>query len=96
MACEFDGSVWSWRGPSPYHFVTLPPEHADAIRAIASSVTYGWGMVPVQVRIGRTAWRTSLYPKDEGYVLPLRDSVRTRESIGIDDVVHVRLAVIGR
>jgi Domain of unknown function (DUF1905) len=96
MECEFEGPVWSWRGPSPYHFVTLPPEHADAFGAIASSVTYGWGMVPVQVRIGRTAWRTSLYPKDGGYVLPLRDSVRTREGIGVDDVVRVRLTVVNR
>ena len=31
MECEFEGPVWSWRGPSPYHFVRLPPEHADAI-----------------------------------------------------------------
>ena len=53
-------------------------------------------MVPVRVSIGRTAWRTSLYPKDDGYVLPLRDSVRAKEGIGVDDVVRVRLAVVNR
>jgi hypothetical protein len=95
MDCEFDGPVWSWRGPAPYYFVTLPPEHADAVAALASSVTYGWGMVPVRVRIGRTGWRTSLFPKDGGYVLPLRDSVRRKETVEIDDVVHVHLTVIG-
>jgi hypothetical protein len=21
---EFSGEVWFWRGPSPYHFVTVP------------------------------------------------------------------------
>jgi Domain of unknown function (DUF1905) len=93
LTCEFDARVWPWRGPSPYHFVTLSPDHADAIHEVASSVTYGWGMVPVEVRIGRTRWRTSLFPKDGGYVLPLRASVRTRENIHVDDVVHVALTV---
>jgi len=35
-------------------------------------VTYGWGMIPVEVRIGGTHWPTSLWPKDGGYVGPLR------------------------
>jgi Domain of unknown function (DUF1905) len=95
LTCEFDARVWPWRGPSPYHFLTLPTDHAEAIHEVASSVTYGWGMVPVEVRIGRTGWRTSLFPKDGGYVLPLRASVRTREDVHVDDVVHVALTVFG-
>ena len=27
-------------------------------------MTYGWGMIPVSVRIGDTEWTTSLWPKD--------------------------------
>ncbi|MFG1884117.1 DUF1905 domain-containing protein [Micromonospora sp. NPDC049102] len=41
----------------------------------------------------RSRGRTSLFPKDEGHVLPLRDSVRDKEGIALDDVVHIRLAV---
>jgi hypothetical protein len=52
-------------------------------------------MVPVELRIGRTDWRTSLFPKDGGYVLPLRASARKRENIHVDDVVHVALTVFG-
>ncbi|MFV2084039.1 DUF1905 domain-containing protein [Micromonospora sp. LOL_021] len=90
---EFEGVVWEWRGPSPYHFVTIPDELADVVRELASAVTYGWGMVPVEVRSGRSRWRTSLFPKEGGYVLPLRDSVRKKEKIGIDDIVCVHLIV---
>ncbi|MFC5922878.1 DUF1905 domain-containing protein [Micromonospora vulcania] len=90
---EFEGAVWEWRGPSPYHFVTIPPEGVDMVRQLASVVTYGWGMIPVEVRLGRSRWRTSLFPKDGGYVLPLRDSVRNKEDIALADVVHVRLVV---
>ncbi|MBE1488318.1 DUF1905 domain-containing protein [Plantactinospora soyae] len=94
MECEFEGVVWEWRGPSPYHFVTVPPESADVVRQLASAATYGWGMVPVEVWLGRSRWRTSLFPKDGGYVLPLRDSVRRREEIALHDIVHVRLMVL--
>jgi hypothetical protein len=90
---EFAATVWEWRGPSPYHFVTVPGECADLVRDVVSVVTYGWGMVPVEVRIGQSRWRTSLFPKDGGYVLPLRDSVRKKEQIALDDVVHVHLVV---
>ena len=48
MECEFEGTVWEWRGPSPYHFVTVPREYADVVRQLATAVTYGWGMVPVE------------------------------------------------
>jgi hypothetical protein len=94
MHCAIDGRVWPWRGPSPYHFVTLPDDSAEAVSQVAASVTYGWGMVPVEVRIGRTGWRRSLFPKDGGYLLPLRDSVSKRENIQLDDVVHVELTVV--
>jgi Domain of unknown function (DUF1905) len=50
-------------------------------------------MVPVDVLLGRTSWRTSLFPKDGGYVLPLRDSVRGREDVELGDVVSIRLTI---
>ncbi|MDG4763774.1 DUF1905 domain-containing protein [Solwaraspora sp. WMMD406] len=90
---EFEGVVWEWRGPSPYHFVSIPDESTEVVREWASAVTYGWGMVPVEVRLGRSRWRTSLFPKDGGYVLPLRDSVRKKENIDLDDIVRVQLTV---
>jgi Domain of unknown function (DUF1905) len=96
MEFEFEGAVWEWRGPSPYHFVGVPPDCVDIVRQLASAATYGWGMVPVEVRLGRSRWRTSLFPKDGGYVLPLRDSVRNKEGIALDDVVQIRLVVLAR
>ena len=47
--------------------------------------TYGWGVIPVEARIGGTAFSTSLFPKDGRYLLPLRDAVRRAERIGVDD-----------
>jgi hypothetical protein len=92
MDLQFSGPVWSWRGPSPYHFVTVPEDESSELRALAGLVTYGWGMVPVQASVGSTRWTTSLFPKDGGYVLPLKDRVRSAERIEVGDVVTVRLA----
>ena len=95
MEFEFTAEIWHWRGPAPFHFVTVPEEQAADIQALACDVTYGWGMIPVQARLGGTAWKTSLFPKDGGYVLPLKDAVRRAESVELGDMVEVELTVLG-
>ena len=90
---EFSGEVWFWKGPSPYHFVTVPEDGSAELQATSALVTYGWGMIPVGVGIGSTRWTTSLFPKDGGYVVPLKDLVRNAERIDVGDNVTVRLAV---
>jgi hypothetical protein len=93
MELEFSGEVWSWRGPSPYHFVSVPEPETAEIKATSSLVTYGWGMIPAELQIGSTRWTTSLFPKDGGYVVPLKDRVRNAEQITVGDTVTVRLAI---
>ena len=94
MEFQFTGEIWHWRGPAPFHFVTVPEEQAADIQALAADVTYGWGMIPVQVRLGDIAWKTSLFPKDGGYVLPLKDAVRRAESVELGDTIEVELTVL--
>ncbi|CAB4709827.1 MAG: DUF1905 domain-containing protein [Actinobacteria bacterium] len=93
MELEFDGEVWSWRGPAPYHFVTVPEDDADAIKAVSGAITYGWGMVPATIRIGETRWTTSLWPKDGAYVVPLKDAIRKAEEIELGHVVQVAVSI---
>lgn len=93
MDLEFSAEVFSWRGPAPHHFVSVPPDAAEAIQEAAGFVTYGWGMVPVTVRTGASTWTTSLWPKDGGYVVPLKLAVRRAEGIEVDDTITVRLTI---
>ena len=93
MNIEFDGKIWYWRGPAPWYFVTVPAEQSRDLKAILGLVTYGWGMIPVTVRIGQTEWKTSLFPKDGRYLVPLKDSVRKAEQLEEGDKVTVRLEV---
>ncbi len=93
MDLEFAGPMFEWRGPAPFHFVAVPDDEADELRDAAAYVTYGWGMIPVRGRIGRTDFTTSLWPKDGGYVVPIKDAVRKPERLEIGDEVTVHLTV---
>ncbi len=93
MDLRFSGEVWEWRGPAPYHFVTVPDDESAALRSAAGRVSYGWGMIPVTARINGTTWTTSLWPKDGRYVVPVKDAVRRAETVEVGDTVTVRLTV---
>ena len=90
---EFSGELWFWRGPAPWHFVTVPDRESAELESAAALVTYGWGMIPVEARIGSTAWTTSLWPKDGRYIVPVKTWVRKAEGLELGDVVTVRLGV---
>lgn len=93
MILEFEGAVWEWRGPAPYHFVSVPPEECAELAEAAALVSYGWGMIPVSVTVGATTTTTSLWPRDGGYVVPLKDQLRRAAEVALGDVVSVRLTV---
>jgi hypothetical protein len=93
MELRISGDVWEWRGPAPFHFVTVPEPEADELRAIAPMVSYGWGMIPVELTIGSTRSTTSLWPKNGSFVVPLKDAVRVAEGIELGDHVEIRLEV---
>ena len=93
MQLEFTGTIWVWKGPAPWYFVTVPQSESVELKEILGMVTYGWGMVPARVRIGRTEWKTALWPKDGHYIVPIKASVREAEHIDEGDKVSVRLEI---
>jgi hypothetical protein len=93
MDLEFSGDVWFWRGPAPWHFVTVPEPECAELKAASALVTYGWGMIPVLARIGKTRWKTSLFPKEGRYLVPVNVAVRKAEGLEVGDTVTVHLAV---
>jgi Domain of unknown function (DUF1905) len=93
MRLTFSGEIWFWKGPSPFHFVTVPEGESEELHAISSLVTYGWGVIPVTAQIGGTAWDTSLFPKDGGYLVPIKASVRRAEALHLGDDVRINLKV---
>lgn len=91
MVLEFSGEVWFWRGPAPWYFVTVPEDESVELEALSSQLSYGWGCIPVSATVGATTWSTSLFPKDDLYLVPVKAAVRAAERIELGDVVTVRL-----
>ncbi|MDQ1175708.1 DUF1905 domain-containing protein [Microbacterium sp. SORGH_AS_0421] len=93
MHLRFTGTIWYWRGPAPFHFVSVPEAEAAMIAEIAPVVTYGWGMIPASVTIGRTTATIALWPKDGGYVVPVKKALQDAEGLAVDDEVEVALDI---
>ncbi len=89
----FEAEIIEWRGPAPFIFAVVPDEHVGDIRYAALTESYGWGVVPVVARIGATLFATSLFPRDGGYLLPVKVAVQKAEGVGRGDRVGVRLRV---
>ena len=95
MDLEFSGPIFQWRGPAPYYYVAVPDEESADIKEASAMLTYGWGVIPVLVKVGDTEWETSLFPKDGRYLVPLKDMVRNAEGLDDGDVIEVRLIAGG-
>jgi hypothetical protein len=93
LELEFDGEIIEWRGPAPFHFIAVPEDEVAIIKDVASAVSYGWGVVPVTASIGATEYTTSLFPKNGGYLVPVKDVVRKGEQLTLGDEVVVRLVI---
>jgi hypothetical protein len=87
----FSGIIFEWRGPSPFYFVAVPEDIAEDIAVLAPSLTYGWGVIPASVTVGATTQTTSLFPKDGGYLVPLKVALRTPLALGAGDSVTMTL-----
>jgi hypothetical protein len=89
----FEARVIYWRGPAPFYFVAVPSEHVGELRYAARQASYGWGVVPVDASAAGVDFSTSLFPKDGGYLLPLKAAVRRAGKIEPDASVRVRIRV---
>ena len=89
----FSGPLWHWRGPAPHYFVSVPEAEAAALKDTAGLVTYGWGRIPVTVGVASLEYDTSLFPKDGGYIVPIRADVRTALGLQEGQDVTLRLGL---
>lgn len=95
MELSFAAPVIHWRGPAPFYYARLPAQPAEAIARVRRTASYGWGAIPVTATIDGISFTTSLFPKDGTYLLPLKDAVRRRLGVTVDDVVMVDMTVGG-
>ena len=91
MVIEFKGKIFQWRGPAPYLFVAVPDKQSADIKSVSKLVTYGWGVIPALIKVGKTEWTTSLFPKDGRYLVPIKMVVQKAEKLKEGDEIKLRL-----
>jgi hypothetical protein len=90
---RFEAEIIVWRGPAPFFFAPAPADQVDALRQAARLASYGWGVIPVEATLLGVSFRTSLFPKDGTYLVPLKDAVRRKTGVTAGDTVVVELAI---
>ena len=93
MEIHTRGELVHWRGPAPFHFVSLPVVKSAMIQKLAPQLSYGWGAIPVTVTIGETTFTTSLFPKNGLYLVPIKNVVRDAEQLELGRMVSLRLTL---
>jgi hypothetical protein len=88
--------LWIWTGENgSWHFVTVPEELSDEIRAHCLAAMRGFKSARVAATINDVSWRTSVFPmKSGGYFLPVKAEVRRKAGIAAGDVVSVELELL--
>jgi len=85
------GTMVEWRGPAPFWFLPFTVDDSAMIDELKPMLTYGWGCIPVSVRIGDTPFTTSIMPRQGVYLIPLKDKVRKAEGLAPD--LHITAQV---
>ncbi len=92
---SFKAEVWLYEGMAGWHFVTVPKKLSQELTDEFGVIKRGWGSLPVQVIVGKTEWRTSIFPdkKASAYLLPLKAEVRKKEDITTGDTITLTLRI---
>jgi hypothetical protein len=93
-AWTFEAELWSAEQFAAWAFLTVPAEVGEDLRLLSGPPT-GFGSVRVEVTLGTSTWRTSVFPdKVRGFVLPVKAQVRRREGLELADHVELTLRLV--
>ena len=94
---RFKADLWAWKGDASWHFLTLPQDLSAKIKFFSAQPKRGFGSVRVEVRIGTSVWKTSIFPSktSKAYVLPVKAAVRAAENLVVGRTAKVELRLAG-
>lgn len=92
---KLNEKVWLYPGDAAWHFIIIKKEDALEIKMDYIWPRRGFGAIPVNVTIGKTSWKTSIFPEKTGtYLLPLKKEARKKENIKEGDSISFTLEVV--
>lgn len=93
---SFTAELWEWTSKASWFFLSVPEADADDIEEQHGRTAGGFGSIRVEVTIGSTTWKTSIFPSTEEktYVLPVKKAVRKAEDLEPGSVTTVHLTIV--
>lgn len=93
---KMKAKVWLYPGEVAWHFVNVDRKQSEALKKKYGQSRRGFGSLPVEVTIGKTLWKTSVFPDTHSgtYLLPLKAKVRAAEDIEAGDTVTFSIKVL--
>jgi len=91
-----ESELWKWQGENAcWHFLTINKKLAEEIKMRTEPGLRGFGSVKVEVTIGNTIWKTSIFPTKEGeFILPVKAAVRKSENLNEGDIVKFTFTTV--
>ena len=93
---SFTAELWEWTSKTSWFFFSVPEADADDIEEQFGRTAAGFGSIRVEVTIGSTTWRTSVFPStsEKTYVLPVKKAVRKAEGLEPGSSATVHLTIV--
>ena len=88
--------VWLYPGESAaWHFVNIDKQVSAELKERLGSKARGFGSLRVVVKLGKTEWKTSIFPDKRSltYLLPLKAEVRRKERVDEGDVIQFSITL---
>lgn len=92
----FSARLWVYPGMAGWHFITVPKDISEKIKSRFGQSSKGWGSLPVEVKLGKTIWKTSIFPdrKAGACLLPIKAEVRKKEDLAAKDDANITLMIL--
>ena len=96
MAYSFDAELFTWKSNPSWHFVNLPVDVSKEIQELAKDFKRGFGSVRVDILVGKTFWRTSIFPNNDEkcFILPVKKQVRVKEKLEIGQKIEFKVDLV--
>lgn len=93
---KFRSKVWVYPGMGAWRMVNLPKKESKDVMDFFQGLTRGFGSLPVNVTLGKSKWKTSIFPdkRINCYILPLKKLVRKDENIKDNNIISVTIKIL--
>jgi len=93
---KFSGTLWRNNTPGGWTLITLPKDLSMEVKALYEMFSPGFGSIRVDVKIGATKWKTSIFydTKFDAYLLPVKGDVRKKEKLSEGMTVNIEFEII--